>query len=294
MRPTLRRLGPVLLAAAASCGGEDRPAYARNVLLVSLDTLRADRLGCYGYERDTTPHIDRWARDGLVVEDASSPASWTSPAHMSMLTGLYARSHGVDGFNKEVADGVVMLAELLKERGFATRAFVNTGVLLGRIGFERGFDEYEILRPTVEPHGDAAELVDKATAWMSEPREAPFFLFLHVYDTHSDYVPLPEYEKLYATEYDGPVDGSTKQLKAYRNEKLPAWGDDDARRLNALYDAEIRQLDETLARLFEFLEESGVGRTRSSSSPRTTARSSSSTDKSCTAARCSRSSCTSR
>ena len=241
----------------------------RGAILISIDTLRADHLGCYGYERATSPAIDELAARGALFEEVVSSAPWTVPAHMSMLTGLYPRSHGVDEHGKVLPSETKTLAEHLAEQGFATAAIVN-GPMLSRKNFARGFQVYDFVptrgrgrpEPTLPLGSHASEILARAQEWLAENRARRFFLFLHLYDVHSNYEAAPEFRAQFARPYDGVVDGTTKQLHAYlgRNEGEPDWGPQDARHLVDLYDAEIRQLDGALAGFFAFLESSGLAR----------------------------------
>ena len=269
-----------LLVLAPSCGdggtggGEARSSAStpardgpRGAILISIDTLRADHLGCYGYERETSPAIDGLAARGALFEDVVSSAPWTIPAHMSMLTGLYPRSHGVDEHGKVLPAETKTLAEHLSAQGFATAAIVN-GPMLARQNFARGFQEYTFVpsrgrgrpEPTLPVGSHAVEVLARARDWLAKHRARRFFLFLHLYDVHSDYAPAPEFRAQFARPYDGPVDGTTKQLHAYlkRTEGVPDWGPEDARHLIDLYDAEIRQIDGALGEFIAYLESSGL------------------------------------
>jgi arylsulfatase A-like enzyme len=266
----------VLALASAACGEAadgPRPAPAaperipRGAILVSVDTLRADHLGCYGYERETSPEIDGLAARGALFENAVSSAPWTVPAHMSMLTGLYPRSHGVDQHGKVLPAETQTLAEHLAARGFATAAIVN-GPMLARKNFARGFEAYAFVptrgrgrpEPTLPAGSHAVEILGLAREWLERHGERRFFLFLHLYDVHSDYEAPPEFRARFARPYAGSVDGTSKQLHAYlaRTEGEPDWGAEDARHLVDLYDAEIRQLDGALGEFLAYLESSGL------------------------------------
>lgn len=241
--------------AAAAFLLRSRVEKPRNVILISIDTLRQDRLGAYGYGRVTTPHLDALAARGVVFENATAPSSWTVPSHVSLLTGLYPHTHGATGRVQSMNQTVVPLASWLGSFGYDTGGVVNF-VLLGRSrGFARGFEYFEVIRrPLPEP---AAPLVDeKALAWLDQPRERPFFLFVHHYDVHSDYAPKDPYRKMFVRPYDGIATGSTDQLKAARFGRIEL-GLADAQHLSDLYDAEIRQIDDELGRFLQELERRG-------------------------------------
>ncbi|HEX6882471.1 MAG TPA: sulfatase [Planctomycetota bacterium] len=248
------------LALVVACGCAPAPTgpQAERLILISVDTLRADHLGCYGYERPTSPNLDRLAAQGTLFEQASSTASWTVPAHMSMLTGQYARTHGIDGWQKAPA-GTETIASVLQERGFATAAYVNVVLLNEQRGFERGFDEYHIVPQAESPVGATNQVLQAAIPWIEQHAGQPFFLFLHFYDVHSDYDPLPAYREAFVREYDGHVTGETHQLRAYRKDRQrEPWSEADARHLIDLYDAGIRQFDDQIQPLLDFLERSGL------------------------------------
>ena len=132
------------LALLAACG----PQPARNVVLVSIDTLRADTLGAYGHPRPTSPNIDGFAGQGTLVELAWSSSPWTLPAHASLLSGLYPSRHGVRSVVLGLPDEVEPLASRLAEAGFRTAGIVNSQYLTERYGFDRGFDEFVYVKET--------------------------------------------------------------------------------------------------------------------------------------------------
>ncbi len=250
----------VLALLSPACGRPDlelAPGEPRNLILLSIDTLRADHLGCYGYDRETSPALDRLAASGVLFEEVTSSAPWTVPAHMSMLTGLYPRTHGVVDFRKELPKALTTLAEHLLAQGFATAGMVNAP-MMRKVGFPRGFESYEYQHEPPRP--DAPEILAAALDWMQRQGDRRFFLFLHLYDVHSDYSPGREYKKRFERPYGGAVRGINEELRGYCT--LPAeertWSQEDAEHLIDLYDAEIRQLDDTLAEFFGSLRSSGL------------------------------------
>lgn len=236
---------------AAACGGEEqRGGEGRpNILLISLDTTRADHLGCYGYARDTSPHLDRLASEGVLFEHAVAAAPWTIPSHASMLTGLYARRHWVHGLGQAMPPRLETLAARLAADGYATAAVVNVQILRNLlVGFDRTF--------VVEARkGRSEEVFEIASSWLASA-PSPFFLFLHVYDAHPPYAPDPEFAALFAEPYQGVATGSAVQLQRVRRGRLEL-GPDDARYLRNLYDGEIRQLDAALGGFLQRLEGAG-------------------------------------
>jgi arylsulfatase A-like enzyme len=236
----------------AACGSQPP-----NLILISIDTLRADRLGSYGHSRPTSPFLDSLAMRGVVFEEATAPGSWTIPSHASMWTGLYPRSHGLRFVVDELAPDIPTLPAILTQHGYATAAVMNAVLLMQGRGFGRGFDGVSFIPSTSRPGGAARRVSEAGVSWARSRGEQPFFLFLHFFDVHSDYQPLPRYRRMFEQPYAGIADGSTAQLKAHRKGSLRL-GDDDARHLLELYDAGIRQLDDALAELFAELEEGGL------------------------------------
>ena len=195
--PVSRRL-PILLVLLApglfaSCS-RPRPAI-RNVLLISIDTLRADHVSAYGFPRPTTPHIDAVAREGVLFKNVRTPVPMTLPAHVSMLTGTLPPTHGLrDNLLSRLPEGSVTLAERLKARGFTTGAVVSTFVLDRRFGTSQGFDTYDDRFDAVHKIGDLSErkgdeAARHASEWLDQHKDRPFFLFLHLYDPHDPYQP---------------------------------------------------------------------------------------------------------
>lgn len=167
----------------------------RNVILVSLDTLRADYVGAYGQPLATTPNLDRFAAEGAVVENVYTTYPSTTASHMSMLTGLYPSVHGVYGPTQRVPLGIPMLAELLRARRYRTAAVTEDAMLAAAVGFPRGFDAYrEYKSPERLTNGHVKEVVDEALAWLKENHRQRFFLFLHTYQVHGPHVAPAAYD----------------------------------------------------------------------------------------------------
>ena len=181
-----------------SCSPDESNSHQtiRNVLLISIDTCRSDHLSCYGDPRNTTPHIDRLAQDGIRFAHAVSPVPLTLPAHSSMLTGTNPTYHGVhDNSYYQLSDGNVTLAEMLKEHGFTTGAMISSFVLDSQFGLNQGFDTYhDYFEDPRKGPGDISERIGTETSrlamqWLDEHGSRKFFLFLHYYDPHAAYAP---------------------------------------------------------------------------------------------------------
>ncbi|MGH0037861.1 MAG: sulfatase [Myxococcota bacterium] len=256
----MKRVAAVLLAGLWACGGAGSASRPDHVVLISIDTLRADHLGAYGHSRPTSPHLDRLAQGGAVFENAISPSPWTLPAHASLLTGLTPSGHGVRTPDQRLPDDVALLAESLSRAGFVTGAVVNSRYLGRRFGFDRGFDHFEALPA---PAGGAPSRVEEAALrWLERNAGAPrWFLFVHFYDVHSDYGAAPETEAIFVGAGGSVVTGSTQELTAVRRGER-ALSAADLERLRGLYDAGIRQVDEAVGRLMEGLADRDLlGRT---------------------------------
>jgi arylsulfatase A-like enzyme len=174
---------------AAACGGA--PAAAPpSLLLVTIDTLRADSLGAYGAAPSATPNLDRLASESTLFLRALAPMPLTRPAHFSMLTARYPREHGVLNNRLSLPESETTLAERLRAAGFRTGAFVGVALLGPGSGAERGF---EALGTPRHRHREGAEVVREALAWLrSVPSDEPFFLWVHLFDPHLPYAPPPE------------------------------------------------------------------------------------------------------
>lgn len=182
-----------------------------NLLLITLDTTRADHIGCYGWTRAATPVLDSLARTGVKFEQAFSHAPITLPSHTSLLTGTLPPEHGVrDNGRYVLGPELPTLAEVYRQHGYKTGAFVAAGVLDSRYGLDRGFDTYddEMPRnPAGEPyrdrHGDA--VCDRALTWLEQTRDKPFMCWVHFFDPHAPYVPPPAFLAKTGDPYDGEI-----------------------------------------------------------------------------------------
>jgi choline-sulfatase len=208
-----------------SGGAAARPREASakpSVLLISIDTTRADRLGCYGRPDASTPNLDRWAAEGVVFENAVTPVPITLPAHVSLMSGLLPHRHGVrDNGTYRVPDELPVLAALLAGAGYETAAVVGSAVLDRQYGLHRGFERYE---DSVGPMGlaiaerDAAAVTGAAAAAARSLRK-PFFLFVHYFDPHAAYTPpTPFAERFRPDPYQGEIAYVDEQIGRLRRE----------------------------------------------------------------------------
>lgn len=246
------RLSAALLLLAGGLwwafGSGDLPA-PRHVILISLDTLRADHLGLYGYGRDTSPRLDAFAEQAVVFDTALAPAASTLPSQTSLMTSLYPPQHGSTAGRVAREARFPTLAELLRAAGFQTAGFVDGGFLDRAYGLGRGFETYD------DAGGGFARLIPAAQAWIQSHRDRSFFLFLHSYDIHAPYAP-PEPFRSYFDDpsYRGRFVPSVAALEAASRGRLqlsPA----ERRRAVDRYDAGIRYADARLGDFLDFLED---------------------------------------
>ena len=230
----------------------DLDAYgrARGVVLVSVDTVRRDHVGAYGYARPTTPRFDALAREGLLFDDAVSTSSWTLPAHLSMLTGVDPGRHGgVDsrhGFNRAVPT----VPALLRAAGFATRAVTSHLYVSGVYGLGEGFEHLDFRQDR-----KATDVADRGIDLLDRFGDRPFFLFLHLYDPHWHYDPPDWARRMFETSYAGSVTGLWQDFSRRDPKGVSAA---DLAHLLALYDGELRYADHEVGRVLDHLSARGL------------------------------------
>lgn len=189
-------------------GEKKSPLANHSVLLITLDTTRADRLGCYGYANAKTPALDAIASRGVLFEDAVAQVPLTLPSHGTIMTGRFPKEFGVRINNQGAIGGThPTLASIFKEHGYRTAAFVATFVLDARFGLNRGFDVYDddminvsMQTQPLEWEQPANIIADRALQWLEADKSKPFFAWLHFYDPHDPYTPPPPYPKTYEGE----------------------------------------------------------------------------------------------
>lgn len=242
----------------------DKSGLSRNVVLISIDTLRAGHLGSYGYSRSTSPVLDVLAERGVRFSKAFTSSSWTLPAHVSIMTSLYPHQHNVQKETQSLSEQIPTLAEILSKQGFETGGFISWFYVSSRYGFNRGFDTFEEFLPQnqdLSAYRRAEEIMDHAIHWLrtkSRSSDQPLFLFIHLFDPHMDYNPPPPYDELFVAEDHGDIDGSYQTLKKYIKglHTEPARIETkDLQKIIALYDGEIRYVDTQVGRLLEALSE---------------------------------------
>lgn len=249
----------ILALVASACGGPE-VVTDPPVILITLDTLRADHLGCYGYERATSPALDAFASRATRYTRAKATAPWTLPSHASLFTGQYPVEHGahtywIDPEDASLVDNVrplspaaVTLAERFGTAGYQTAAFAANIVFLKKqYGLDQGFGTYDVQA------GYAPKVNARALEWLdARDTERPFFLFLNYMDTHSPYNTAPRAGWAGAAEDSGPLITRMRDAILPGDRKPPA---KPLERLRNQYDLGIRNLDDGLAGLFTALHE---------------------------------------
>jgi arylsulfatase A-like enzyme len=279
----VRRIAWAGLLVALGCGAMRDPVEPANVLLISIDSLRADHLGSYGYPRVTAPNLDRLASEGVLFERMVAETSWTLPSHLTILTGLSSLVHEVTADDARLPNAYETLAEVLHAHGFRTEALVSAPYLHPIFGFGQGFDRYTVLGETIYDVEEfsidrlvrdaelqrefdrldrashrtrtSAELADRARAAIARLADQHFFLFVHMFDVHYDYDPPEAYWRAFDPDYRGSLDPTDyTRNPAIHPDMSPA----DRAHVVARYDGEILWTDEHVGRMLAALDEHGL------------------------------------
>jgi arylsulfatase A-like enzyme len=252
---------------------------APNVVLISMDTVRADALHCYGNERAYTPNLDRLASEGTRYANVSVPLPSTRPSHTSMMTGLMPQHHAVlDNLVSVLRQRTLTLAESLHAEGYATGAFVSSEVITTLCGLAQGFEIYDdcfaqghaLARSLPVPPGrltplrpglrlilgddptasvrPGEETTARALEWLRHVQDRPFFLFLHIYDAHAPYLPKERFARRFLEPGDPPLESLPG--RHMEPEEAPFW--------QRMYEAEVSQVDELVGRIMAAIEEYGL------------------------------------
>lgn len=238
-----------------------------DIIIYLIDTLRADRLGAYGYGRPTSPRIDQFAAGATVFTHAQAQSSWTRTSVTSLFTGMLPQAHGVNRRDEALAPQITTLAEALKEQGYETVGFITNGNVDAAFGLDQGFDHYQYLRESegkVVFHQTAAQLNNWVFKWLDSlaPRgqRPPFFLYVHASDPHAPYTPEDAYYQRFAEGVDRSLGWleHVHDISAGRMDAPPG----TAEAWSALYDGEIAYTDHHFGRLLDRLQ--GMGLDRSS------------------------------
>ena len=217
-----------------------------NLLVITIDTLRADSLGSYGYPRPVSPNIDRFAEKSIVLNRVYAPVPLTVPSHATLFTGRQPFSHRVQDQFGTLANEETTLAELLKQQHYATGAITGAAVLAPRTGLHQGFDTFDFPQPDLggatritEITRTADEVSNRALTWLNEHKREKFFLWLHYWDPHTPYSPPTDHDE-FTSAFD------VLHHAAFFGHSIHAQ--------RALYDGEVRFVDSELQRILEFLQ----------------------------------------
>lgn len=263
-RRTALAQAAIAAALAGSISGCSREAERPDVLLVLLDALRADHLGCYGYERPTSPRIDAFAASGLMFRHAYSQAPWTKPSIPTLFTSLHPIQHGVYEGEARGSAGALesdvlseeafTIAEAFGAAGYRTAAYVNNAHLQASQGFAQGFGIYE------QGSLDAKEINRRFLEFADADRRRPFFAYLHYLDAHWPFRPEPPFDRLFPTP-KGTLEFTKEEWRGLRdriNDGIQSLGPEDRARLIALHDGAIAELDSRIGELLDALEARGA------------------------------------
>jgi arylsulfatase A-like enzyme len=244
------------LCLTLSCGQEHVPL---NVVILGIDTLRHDHLGCYGYGRSTSPVIDALAVKGVLFENCIAPSPWTLPSFASLFTSLYPSQHGAVHFRRSMRPDCPTLAEILRDAGYATGAIINAPYLKAKYEIDRGFEFYGMPREL----RNADDTTRDALAWIDKIAERPFFIFVHYFDPHLPYSPPEPYDTIFDPDYAGGMKTFylPKRLPAYRSKnfvEMKSIPEEDWNHIRSLYDGEVAFTDQAIGTLLEKLAERGL------------------------------------
>lgn len=270
MRPYILFFALALLAACGKCSSDSSAAKSvpfpapkpqasssepevalPNVVIITIDTLRADHLSVYGYERATSPNIEKLIRNGVVFDNAFAAHTNTAPSHASMLTGVYPGTHGIRQNGMKLLPTIPTLGEMLRERGYATGAFVSGWTLTPHTGLDRGFDVYDAqFSRSRRPGADSWKV---AEGWLKKVAKSskPFFMFFHMFEPHFGYEPPDEYALRFLPEQkklNVPFDQHLPGLMSKRQLSPQAIAEYTAR-----YDGEIALADEIVGQIIRRL-----------------------------------------
>ena len=262
--------GYPLEAAEVNVSKPQKPEPPKNVILITISTLRADHVSCLGYERNTTPNFDAFGRENVLFRNAFATSGWMMPAHGSIFTSLYPGLHGATHIDRRLGNECYTLAEILKDNGYYCVGFCCNPRLDEEHGFEQGFDIYDDYSVSMMLHSLAFEneealdinrqrtnalINDAAIGWLQNNNHKPFFMFVHYYDNHWDYLPPSPYYELYDSEYDGLIDG-TEIAREPLFSNPPS--ERDIQHIIDLYDGEVKQTDNDLGEMLKYLKDNAL------------------------------------
>jgi len=248
-----------------------------NIVLVTIDTLRADHLSCYGYKENTSPNIDQLVREGVLFKEVIAQEPQTGPSHSSIMTSKYPIVHGTIMNGSKLGQSETTLAEILLKKGFSTAAFVSAYVLDSIFGLDQGFEVYDdvfsrfkgiyklvtykiLEKFSFYPSDDSVEIradntTQKVLKWLEKERRKPFFLWVHYFDPHSTYGPPPPFDVKFDPGYQGRF---ISEFNTDEHFGRMDFTESEIKHIKALYDGEIAFADFHIGRIFKKLKELGV------------------------------------
>ncbi len=256
-----------------------------NIILISIDTLRADHLSCYGYHKHTTPNLDKLSSDGTIYRRNFSTGVWTPPGHASMLTGLYVAEHGVYD-TRRLSDDIPTIAEILKSNGYQTAGFVNNSQVGELVNFHKGHDKFEEVWKGDKPKSflerivlagmrrirvkrDCQDMGAKKTnklffSWMNNnvDEKKPFYAFLHYIEPHNPLKPMQPFKSRFLDKPSGSID--MKKIEKIAHNPLICFVEDlnpneeEIQYLKDLYDGEIAYTDSMVGEIVDILKKNGT------------------------------------
>jgi len=242
------------LSAFAGCSGRKSPAKKPNIILIVIDTLRADHLGCFGYHRNTSPNIDALAGESILFTKAICTAPWTTPSIASIMTSCYSSTLAMSGPPKAIPPQFPCLAEVLQQNGYMTFGLVSHLYVAGRLGFARGFGAFDESFMAGHHAVSSSSVTARGLRFLKQDHQKPFFAFLHYFDPHYNYILHSKHD--FYPDYKGDVT-SGEDIKSLRV-RIDDLSEDDIRYLEALYDSEIAHTDEHVGRLLDAIKKLGL------------------------------------
>lgn len=226
-----------------------------NIVVITLDTLRADRLGTYGYFRDTSPSLDQFARESVVFDRCLAPMATTLPSHTTLFTGTYPIEHGIlanvqhGGYRFKTSSRLRSFAEMARDAGYQTAGFISAAPLKIGTGIEAGFQTYD--QPNANKERSAGATTQAALKWLTQRDNGPYFLWVHYFDPHEPYAAPPPFDSMFKA--DDQLEEYLSKRRFFEQAPRPTGRLVQAKPANDAYDGEVRYMDEQVGRLLDHL-----------------------------------------